>query len=155
MTNGIEQTHHQLLLRGCVEGFLLSGSPKLPHANIAGTKVKIVLFLGLSLPIHAASTAGEHCRGIGSEATNTHWPRGLAYKYTGQSNGGPGLALPGVWRGTAVQSGAHEVLDRSRHLHLTHRLGSSPRQPIPLYRSRSEPLRHPFQKLNRLYNYQL
>ena len=95
VTNWIEQTHHQLLFRGCIEGFLLSSPSKLPHANIAGTKVEIVLFLGLDLPIHATSAASEHCRGVKSEATNTHWPRGLAFKYTGRSSGGPGtLTLP-------------------------------------------------------------
>lgn len=57
----IEQTDHQLLLRGGVEGFLLSGPPELPHADVAGTKVEIILVLKLS--VHATSAATEHYLG--------------------------------------------------------------------------------------------
>ena len=59
---GIEQTDHQLLLRGGVEGFLLSSPPELPDANVAGTKVEIVLIL--KLPVHAMPAATEHCLGV-------------------------------------------------------------------------------------------
>jgi hypothetical protein len=57
----IEQTDHQLLLRGDVEGFLLGGPPEFPHANVAGTKVEIILVLKLS--VHATSAATEHHSG--------------------------------------------------------------------------------------------
>lgn len=94
--SGIEQTDHQLLLRGGVEGFLLRSPPELPHTKIAGAKFEIVLVLVLNFPIHGTSTAkaGEHCQGIKCGATNTRRPRGLAFKYTGWTN--RGSALPEV-----------------------------------------------------------
>lgn len=64
LRNRIEQTHHQLLLRCCFEGFLFGGAPELPHANVAGAKLEIVLFfLFLSLSVHATSAPAEHRRG--------------------------------------------------------------------------------------------
>jgi len=64
----IEKTHHQLLLGGSFEDLLLSSPPELPDANVAGTKLEIVLFLGLDLLIHATSAASEHCRGENQRA---------------------------------------------------------------------------------------
>lgn len=58
-----EKADHQLLFSCCFEGFLLSSPPEFPNANVAGAKLEIFLFLGLSLSVHQTSEAGEHSRG--------------------------------------------------------------------------------------------
>jgi len=69
---------------GDFEGFLGS-PPGLPHTNVAGAKLEIVLFSSLGSSIHTTATASENL-------TDTHWPRCLAFKYAGWTTGGPGTA---------------------------------------------------------------
>ena len=95
-TSWIEQTHHRLLLCSGVEGFLLGSPPEFPHADIAGTKVEIVLFLGLGLPIVATPATGEHCWGTKPETTNTHRAARPGVKYTGRRSGGSGREYEGA-----------------------------------------------------------